>query len=59
MKKKKKKEEWESKFGMGAVFVAVGVVFMTSVSRPLGIVFMAVGALYMLAGARLKKGCCD
>ena len=52
---KKKREEWEGRFGMGAVFVAVGVVFMTSVSGPLGIVFMAVGGLWMMSGARMKK----
>jgi hypothetical protein len=50
------RKEWERKFSMGAIFVAVGVVFMTSVSQPLGVVFMAVGGLYMMAGARGKKG---
>ena len=51
---KKKKEEM-TKLGMGAVFVAVGVVFMTTLNKPLGVVFMAVGGLYMMAGAREDK----
>ena len=53
--KKSRKRDYRAIFGMGTIFVAVGVVFMTTLNTPLGVMFMGVGGLYMIIGAKHKN----
>ena len=52
---KKKNINYKAIFFMGITFVAVGVVFLSSVNQGLGSVFIAIGGLNMIIGAKNKK----
>ena len=52
IKKNRKDTDYQALFNLGAIFVAVGVVFMTSLNKVLGVVFIAIGGLYMIIGSK-------
>lgn len=52
----KRLERWRRKFLVGCSFVALGVVFLTTVDSGLGSVLIAVGGIWMMGAVKEKKG---
>ena len=50
-----KKKDNKALFSTGVIFVAVGVVFMTSVNKGLGAAFIAFGIIQMAISRKPKK----
>jgi len=49
-------KEYQALFTLGAIFVGVGVTFMTTINKALGTAFIAIGGLYMIiSNSRSRK----
>ncbi len=51
----KKQINYKGLFFTGITFIAVGVVFMTSVNVGLGVAFIGIGGTFMIIGGKNKN----